>query len=118
MYKMSQNDLFLLLFYLHNLIHNPMSYRYSGIHTDLLLIRPIHLYEFPKTTIVEKIFQTDKKAFIDLREQLKITFPWFCRQSLQRRRRQRQRRRRRRRHRVELPDRNEFRNQVLQRMPK
>jgi DNA-directed RNA polymerase subunit beta' len=35
--------------------------RIIGKNTDLLLIRPIHLYEFPKTRIVEKIFQTDKK---------------------------------------------------------
>jgi DNA-directed RNA polymerase subunit beta' len=35
--------------------------RIIGKNTDLLLIRPIYLYEFPKTTSVEKIFQTDKK---------------------------------------------------------
>jgi len=44
-----------------NIIAPSICERIIGKNTDLLLIRPIHLYEFPKTRRVEKIFQTDKK---------------------------------------------------------
>jgi len=44
-----------------NILSPSICERIIGKHTDLLLIRPIYLYEFPKIDKIEKIFQMDKE---------------------------------------------------------